>query len=161
VPGVEAEPEPVGPEPIGPLLAAASVDAGETVARRCAACHTFEQGGRDGVGPHLWGVVERDIASVAGFNYSPALQAIEGVWDYQHLNDFLYDPAAYAPGNRMAFAGLRSTDDRANIIAYMRTLHDDPPPLLEEGAADADEAGAEAAEEPGEEPPVEDEAEGG
>ena len=132
-PGVEAEPEPVGPEPIGPLLAAANVDQGQSVARRCAACHSFEQGGPSQIGPVLWDVVGRDIAGVDGFNYSPALQGIEGEWDYQHLNEFLYDPAAYAPGNRMAFAGLRGTQDRADLIAYLRTLSDDPAPLPEEG----------------------------
>jgi cytochrome c len=97
--------------------------------RACAACHTFDAGGANRLGPNLHNIVGQDIASVEGFNYSPALQALEGVWDDEHLDAFLADPRDYAPGNRMAFAGVRDPAQRADIIAYLRSITDDPPPL--------------------------------
>jgi cytochrome c len=81
------------------------------------------------VGPNLWDVVGNKQAHIAGFGYSPALQAAGGTWDYEKMNAFLANPKAAVPGTRMAFAGMRRADDRANLIAYLRTLSDSPRPL--------------------------------
>ncbi len=118
-------------EPITPLLAAANVENGAAIARRqCAACHSFDQGGRHGVGPNLWGIVGADHAHAEGFNYSQALLALRGTpWSFEDLNRFIAAPRAYAPGTRMAFNGLASTQQRADLIAYLRSLDTDPKPL--------------------------------
>lgn len=123
------------------LLAAADPAAGETLTRQCAACHVFDAGGPNRVGPALHGVLGRDIGTASGFNYSPALTGLEGDWDYEKLNQFLANPRGYAPGTSMSYAGMRSPEDRANLIAYLRTLSDNPPPLPEvEEEAPAEEA---------------------
>jgi cytochrome c len=118
-------------EPIGPLLANANVENGAAIARRaCAACHSFDQGGRHGVGPNLWGIVGADHAHAAGFNYSPAIAGMRGTpWSYEELNKFIANPRAYAPGTRMAYAGLASAQQRADLIAWLRTLATEPKPL--------------------------------
>ncbi|MFC3074786.1 c-type cytochrome [Shinella pollutisoli] len=139
--------------PIATLLASADASAGEAVFKKCASCHTSEKGGPNKVGPGLWDVVNRPIASHEGFGYSAAMVTFsEGqkvVWDFDHLNHFLAAPKKYIPGTAMGFAGLKKDDERANLIAYLRTLSDNPAPLPEassEGAA-ATDTGA-AAEEP-------------
>jgi cytochrome c len=118
-------------EPIGPLLANANPDNGAAIARRaCAACHTFDQGGRQGVGPNLWGIVGADHAHVEGFNYSQAIAGMRGTpWGFEELNKFIANPRAYAPGTRMAYAGLANTQQRADLIAWLRTLDTEPKPL--------------------------------
>lgn len=117
-------------QPIGVLLAAASPEDGERAARKCAACHSFDKGGANKVGPNLWGVVNRPIASHEGFSYSQALAAKQGeAWDYDHLDAFLKNPKEYAPGNKMSFAGLSKDEERAAVIAYLRSLADEPAPL--------------------------------
>lgn len=125
------EAKPAGPAPIEPLLASADPKAGEQYARRvCAACHTFEKGGKHGVGPNLYGVVGGPHAHESDFNYSPALAKLKGQpWTYEDLNKWLYKPSAYAPGTRMSFAGITNDKQRADVIAYLRTLSDNPPPL--------------------------------
>jgi len=121
---------PAGPEPIEPLLANADVEAGQQLARRqCGACHTFDKGGRNGVGPNLYGVLGAPHGHIDGFNYSNALKGKEGPWNYDELNHWLFKPSAYAPGTRMAFAGLSNTQQRANVIAFLRSLADTPQPL--------------------------------
>jgi cytochrome c len=126
-----AAPAPAAVEPIGPLLAAANPESGRALAARaCAACHNFAQGGPNGVGPNLYGIVNRDHASVAGFNYSAANRALAGKpWDYESLNAFILRPAAAMPGTRMAYAGMANTAQRADVIAYLRTLSTEPAPL--------------------------------
>jgi len=132
-----AESEPAESEPaeseaadgFAAAVAAADPAAGETVARRCVACHSFEEGGANKVGPALWGVVGDDIAGVEGFNYSDALKELEGAWTYDKLAAYLRNPREFAPGNRMGFAGLQSEEDLANLIAYMRQQDSDPEPL--------------------------------
>jgi cytochrome c len=129
----EAEEE-AGPVDFGTLLAAASAADGERVARRCTACHTFEQGGGHGTGPAMYGVLGRQVASVSGFSYSSAMREYaEGgtEWLYQNMYEYLENPRRYVPGTSMAFAGLRSQDDRINLLAYMRQQDDNPPPLPE------------------------------
>ena len=131
-----AAPEPAGAvEPIAALLAAANVEAGKTVFKQCAGCHNVDKGGRSGVGPNLWDVVGSKKGRVAGFGYSPALQGEgqkagdAGQWSYEQLNQFLANPKAAVPGTKMPFAGLRKADERASVIAYLRSLSDAPKPL--------------------------------
>ena len=115
-------------EPITPLLASANAQNGEQIARRlCASCHTFNEGGRNGVGPNLYGVVGAQHAHAAGFNYSPALKGKQGPWTYEDLNAWLANPRAYAPGNRMAFAGISNAQQRADVIAYLRSISPNAP----------------------------------
>jgi len=144
--GAETEAE----EPsIAELLASADPAAGEPITRQCTACHVFNEGGENRVGPYLWGVVGRDIASVDGFSYSDALQGQDGEWTYEKLDAFLENPRDWAPGTSMSYAGLRGAEDRADLIAYLREQSNDPVPLPE---ADAETAEAEPeAEEPAEE----------
>lgn len=116
------------------LIADADVAAGEAAFRRCVSCHTVEEGGPNRVGPNLWDVVERPVAAMDGFNYSAAMRefAEDGtVWTYEHLSGFLANPRGYIPGTTMAFAGIRDIQEEANLIAYMRSLSDDPAPLPE------------------------------
>ena len=118
------------PEPIAPLLAKADPAAGEAVFKKCAACHTGDKGGANKVGPNLWGVVNRPIAEHEGFSYSAALSEKKGQgWDYEHLNSFLISPKTYAPGTKMSFAGISKDGERADVIAYLRSLSDSPAPL--------------------------------
>jgi cytochrome c len=84
---------------------------------KCKACHKID--GTNGVGPHLDGVVGRDIASVEGFAYSDALSGLEGTWTPETMEAFLANPKGYAPGTKMTFAGLPKVADRANVIAYL------------------------------------------
>ena len=129
-----AEEEEEGPTDYGALLAAADISAGERVANRCTSCHTFEQGGRNGTGPNLWNTVMNPVASAEGFNYSAAMEEFAAggtVWSYEHLDGFLANPRSYVSGTAMSFAGLRNEEDRMNLIAWMRTLSDNPAPLPE------------------------------
>jgi len=122
-------------EPIAPLLRTANAEAGKNVFKQCAACHTPDKGGRNAVGPNLWDSVGNKKARTAGYAYSNALQAAaakpaeEGQWGYERLNAFLANPKAVVPGTKMTFAGLRKAEDRANVIAYLRSLSDAPKPL--------------------------------
>ncbi|MGF1608453.1 MAG: c-type cytochrome [Kiloniellales bacterium] len=149
---------PTGPEPVLPLLASADPAAGETAARKCTACHTFDQGGANRIGPNLYGVVGRDIAGVSGFSFSAALQDMEGDWSYEALNHFVADPKGFAPGTKMSFAGVRRVEERADLIAYLRGLSDSPMPLpteeeiqaVQETAEETAEGASEAADEAGE-----------
>jgi cytochrome c len=131
-------------EPIGPLLAKADAAAGEAVFKKCASCHTVDKGGPNKVGPNLWGVVNRPVASHAGFSYSAGMQTFaEGgkvVWDYDHLSYFLEAPKKHVPGTAMGFAGIKKADERANLIAWLREQADSPAPLPEPGATGSTEA---------------------
>jgi cytochrome c len=125
--------------PIAPLLAKADVQAGNKYAHTvCTACHTFDQGGKPLVGPNLYGVVGGPHDHEEGFNYSPALEKFKGQpWSYDALNTWLFKPAQYAPGTRMTFAGIPSAQQRADVIAYLRTLAANPVPLPSPEAAPA------------------------
>jgi cytochrome c len=116
-------------QPIENLLASASVEHGAQVAKQCGTCHNFQEGQGPKVGPDLYGVVGRKIASVAGFNYSAALKAKDGTWTFDELNKWLLDPRADVPGTAMTFAGLPNDKQRADVIAYLDTLSKNPVPL--------------------------------
>lgn len=129
--GAEAAPAAGGSELLAAIGAADPAD-GEGLSRRCAACHTFNEGGPNRVGPNLWNVVGGPVAHLEGFNYSDAAKkmAADGVtWTYENLDAFLENPRGFMPGTRMVFPGLRSLEDRAAMIAYLRSMSEDPPPL--------------------------------
>lgn len=116
--------------PIGPKLAGANVEAGKAIyMKQCFTCHTIDKGGPNKVGPNQWGVVGRKIASHEGFSYSSALQAKDGVWTYENIDHMIFKPQAFVRGTKMAFAGLPKEQDRADVIAYLRTMSDKPEPL--------------------------------
>jgi cytochrome c len=116
-------------QPIENLLASANVDQGKSISKICMACHTLQKGEPNKIGPNLWGVVGRPRASEPGYDYSAAMKAKGGSWTYDELNKFLTGPRNYIPGTKMTFAGLESEHQRADIIAYLRTLSDNPVPL--------------------------------
>ncbi|HXQ49718.1 MAG TPA: cytochrome c family protein [Stellaceae bacterium] len=134
-PQASAEPTaaaPSGPEPIEPLLASASADAGKGDVKLCTACHTFDKGGRNGVGPNLYGVVGDEIAHARGnYDFSAALKQAGGgkTWTPDLLNDWLFKPQNFAKGTKMTFIGVPKAKDRADIIAYLNSLSDAPKPL--------------------------------
>jgi len=133
----EAEP------PIATLLASADPARGEAGVKSagCVACHSFNEGGKAGVGPNLYGVVGGPHAHMQGYDYSTALKGKSGNWDFAAMNEWLKKPSAYAPGTKMSYAGLADPKKRADIIDYLRTLAKDPLPLP---AAPAQQASASA-----------------
>lgn len=108
-------------EDFGAIFAAADAGKGEKVFSKCKACHKLDDGA-NATGPHLYGVVGRNVGSIGGFGYSGAMVAVADVWTPEHLNGFLENPKGYAPGTKMGFAGLKKIDDRANLIAYLQTI---------------------------------------
>lgn len=136
--------EEAAPELIAPLLASADPAKGEGVFKKCAACHSNDAASANKVGPGLWNVVNRPVAAHEGFKYSAAMtefaQGGSVVWDYEHLSNFLAAPKKYIKGTAMGFAGVKKIEERADLIAYLRTLGDTPAPL-----PDATDAAAEPA----------------
>ncbi|MBX7147184.1 MAG: cytochrome c family protein [Alphaproteobacteria bacterium] len=118
-------------EPISPLLAKADVTAGEALSKKCLSCHSFEKGGPNKVGPNLWNIVGNKHGHAADFPYSKAISSIDKPWNYEELNIFLASPKDYAPGTKMSFPGFKKTEDRVNIIGWLRSLSDNPQPLPE------------------------------
>jgi len=141
--GAAKEPE----QPIETLLTKASVEKGQATAKQCQACHTFEKGGPNRVGPNLWGIVGSPRGEArGGFNFSAAMKSKGGNWTFDELNKFLANPRAYIPGTAMTFAGLSRPEQRADVIDYLHTLADNPLPLPK--AAQGAPAGAPAGGEP-------------
>ncbi|MGH6815192.1 MAG: c-type cytochrome [Hyphomicrobiaceae bacterium] len=116
-------------------IPAADAMSGGMFAERCMVCHTWMKGAPSTIGPNLYGVVGRPKASEAGFDYSPALREKGGNWTYEELFNFLHQPGVYAPGTKMAFAGVPRTQDKLNLIAFLRMQADQPAPLPGGGAA--------------------------
>ncbi|WP_455874293.1 c-type cytochrome [Rhizobium yanglingense] len=126
--------------PIAKLLASADAKAGETVFKKCQSCHDVTKGGPNKVGPNLYGLVDRPIASHEGFAYSSPMKDFSKggseKWTFDHLNHFLLAPKKQIPGTAMGFAGLPKEQDRANVILYLHTLADAPVPLPDPNAPD-------------------------
>ncbi len=120
-----AEPE----QPLETLLASSDPARGQAAAKQCQACHTFEKGGPNRVGPNLWGVVNRPKGTQAAFNYSAAMKGKGGNWSYDDLNKFLTSPKGFVPGTNMTFAGLSRANQRADVVNFLHTLADSPAPL--------------------------------
>ena len=148
-PGEQAPAE----EPLPVRLASADVPRGETSSKKCAACHTFGKGEPNRVGPNLWGIVGRQKASEAGFNYSAAMKAQKGNWTLEDLDHYLANPRALVPGTNMTFAGIPRGKERADLLAFLNTKADNPAPLPKAAeAAPAPEK--QAASPPGAAPPA-------
>lgn len=117
--GAEGEGGGDAAEPIAVRLAAADVAKGQASFAKCAACHSINSGGANGVGPNLYASVGKLHGHVAGFAYSDALKGVPGNWTFEALDAWLASPRKYAPGTKMTFAGLSDPQERANVIAYL------------------------------------------
>ncbi len=117
--------------PFATLLAKASAEKGMGVAKKCSACHTFDKGGKNKIGPNLYGVVGSKLGATDGFAYSEALKAKGGTWDYDALDQFLANPKAFIDGTKMSFAGIKKDGQRADLVLYLRQQGDTKPPLPE------------------------------
>ena len=147
--GVEAEGDGGEAEqPIAFFLASADPAKGEQVFKKCAACHTVNQGGANGVGPNLYGTMGAAHGHVAGFAYSDALKSVPGVWDWEAMSAWLKSPRTYAPGTKMTFAGLSNPQDRADVMAYLNQNGPSPLPIPAAPAASPAENAAEASDLP-------------
>lgn len=157
--GLQAEEE--EETPFALLLAAADPAAGRNVARVCAACHNFEEGGPNGIGPNLYDVVGRQIAGHEGFNYSSAMASYgaDKTWTYEELDQFLEAPQQDIPGTIMGFAGVKDPVQRADLVMYLRSISPDAPPLpeppAEVAAVDAEGTATDATEGAATAPPAE------
>jgi len=138
--------------PLANLLAAADPAKGEAVFAKCAACHTINAGGANGIGPNLYGALGKAHGHVPGFAYSDALKSVPGNWDFEGMDAWLTSPRKYAPGTKMSFAGLSNPEDRANLIVYMNAQGSNLPLPAPEAAPaeDAADAAGEAAGAPAE-----------
>ena len=130
---------PAPEQPIAALLVSADAGRGEADVKGlgCVACHSFNEGGKAGVGPNLYGVLGGPHGHMEGYAYSAALKSKEGPWTYDELNEWLTKPSAYAPGTKMAFAGIADAKKRADVIDYLRSLSHDPQPLPAAPVTDA------------------------
>ena len=112
-------------EPILTLLASADIESGQKISKKCVACHGFEAGGANKVGPNLYNIVNKEQGK-ADYAYSKTLASLSGKWTYEELNKFLYKPKLFYKGTKMNYAGLSKTKDRADLIAWLRTKSDSP-----------------------------------
>ena len=114
---------------IADLLAMGDVAHGEKVFKKCSACHMINDGGKNMIGPNLWGVIGRKAGSIGDYKYSKAMIAYAKEWSFEEMNAYLIKPQAYIKGTKMAFAGLRKEKDRASVILYMNSKSSNPKPL--------------------------------
>lgn len=132
--------------PLAVLLASANAEEGAKAVKKCASCHNFGAGEANKTGPGLYDVVERVIGSHEGYAYSAIMTEHQGkgdTWTYDNLDHFLTSPKGFAPGTKMTFAGVKSPEERANILAYLQTLSASPKPFpVAEAAAPAEAAPA-------------------
>ncbi len=131
---------PAGPEPVMHLLAAAEVARGQKLSKACAACHSFDKGGANKVGPNLWNVMGNNMGAHAGYSYSDAMSTFGESWGYDQMNKFLYKPKQYMPGTKMGYIGIKKQEDRAAMIAWLRTLSDSPIAMPTESEISAEKA---------------------
>lgn len=115
----EGADEEAAPISMAALMTGADADAGARVFKKCSACHNIAEGAGSKQGPNLWAIMGRDIASVDGFSYSSSLEEKEGGWTWAEMNVFLTKPKDYASNTKMAFAGLKKDEDRANLMAWL------------------------------------------
>ena len=127
--GAPAKPAGLDYAKVAELLPNADPASGQGVFKKCATCHTPGQGGKNGQGPNLWNIVNRDMAKVDGFKYSKAMATKGGKWDFESLARFLHKPKKWLKGTKMAFAGIKNPNDLADVLAYLRSLSDSPAPL--------------------------------
>ena len=111
------------------LFASSSADDGAKVFKKCAACHSIAKGGKNKIGPALWGVLGRQVGSISDYKYSKAMAAHGKVWSFEEMNNFLIKPKDWIKGTKMAFAGLKNAEDRAAVILYMNENTDNPLPV--------------------------------
>jgi cytochrome c len=114
---------------ISQLLALGDLAHGEKVFKKCSACHMISSGGKNMIGPNLWGVIGRTAGSVSDYKYSKAMVAYAKQWNFEEMNGYLIKPQAYIKGTKMAFAGLRKEKDRASVILYLNSKSANPKPL--------------------------------
>ena len=114
---------------IGQLLALGDLAHGEKVFKKCSACHMIASGGKNMIGPNLWGVIGRTAGSISDYKYSKAMVAYAKQWNFEEMNSYLIKPQAYIKGTKMAFAGLRKEKDRASVILYLNSKSDNPKTL--------------------------------
>lgn len=114
---------------VAALLGDATAESGQKVFKKCASCHTVNDGGKNGQGPNLWNIAGRAIGGAEGFKYSKAMAEKGGEWTYEALAEFLYKPKDYLKGTKMAFAGLKKEKDLANMMAYLQSLSASPKPF--------------------------------
>ena len=111
------------------ILAMGDIAHGEKIFKKCSACHVIASGGKNMIGPNLWGVIGRQAASVPNYKYSKAMIAYGKEWSFEEMNSYLIKPQAYVKGTKMAFAGLRKEKDRASVILFMNSKSSSPKPL--------------------------------
>ena len=114
---------------IAALMAMGDIALGEKVFKKCAACHSIVKGGKNNIGPALYNVVGRKTGAVTDYKYSKALASFEKEWTFEELNGYLIKPSKWIKGTKMAFAGLKKSSDRANVILYLRSFSDNPAPI--------------------------------
>ena len=114
---------------ISALLTLGNVELGKKVFKKCAACHSVAEGGKNKIGPKLWNVMFRPVGSIADYKYSKALSSYGKEWTWEEMNGFLIKPAKWIKGNKMGFAGLKKEEDRASVILYLNQNSDSPKEL--------------------------------
>ena len=111
------------------LLALGDISHGETTFKKCKSCHSIKKGGKNNIGPALWGIMERKAGGLNDYKYSKALVAHGKKWSFEELNGFLLKPSSWIKGNKMGFGGLKNDKDRASVILYLNQNSDNPIPL--------------------------------